>query len=83
MARERRDNDGAIEYGDAQGAEVCFGAALQHVEPRRKGRILNDFAATTGFHRKHAMRLLRCDPDAQPAGAAVVGGSTKTRREMR
>ena len=24
-----------------------------------RGRILDEFAATTGFHRKHAMRLLR------------------------
>src|SRR5450830_393160 len=24
-----------------------------------RGRILNEFAAVTGFHRKHAMRLLR------------------------
>lgn len=61
MARERRDNDEAIEYGDAQGTEVCFGAALQHVEPRRKGPHPRQFVAITGFHRKHAMRLLRCD----------------------
>jgi hypothetical protein len=24
-----------------------------------RGRILDEFAAVTGFHRKHAMRLLR------------------------
>ena len=24
-----------------------------------RGRILDEFAATTGYHRKHAMRLLR------------------------
>jgi hypothetical protein len=28
-----------------------------------KGRILDEFVAITGFHRKHAMPLLRCDPD--------------------
>lgn len=29
MARERRGNDEAIEYGEAQGIEICIGAALQ------------------------------------------------------
>lgn len=33
-----------------------------------KGRILDEFVAITGLHRKHAMRLLRCDPDGQTAG---------------
>ena len=33
-----------------------------------KGRILDEFVAITGFHRKHAMRSLRCDPDGQTAG---------------
>jgi hypothetical protein len=27
-----------------------------------RGRILDEFAAVTGFHRKHAMRLLRGGP---------------------
>ena len=34
-----------------------------------KGRILDEFVAITGYHRKHAMRLVRCDPDgSQTAG---------------
>ena len=34
-----------------------------------KGRILDEFVAVTGYHRKHAMRLVRCDPDGrQTAG---------------
>jgi hypothetical protein len=33
-----------------------------------KGRILDEFVAIAGFHRKHAMRLLRCDPDGQTGG---------------
>ena len=34
-----------------------------------RGRILDEFAAVTGFHRKHAMRLLRWpgDPALGPA----------------
>lgn len=33
-----------------------------------KGRILDEFVAITGFHRKHAMRLLRCDSEGQTVG---------------
>ena len=37
---------------------------------REKTRILDEFVAVTGFHRKHAMRLLRgrapCRPAARP-----------------
>ena len=30
-----------------------------HGDRAERGRILDEFAAVTGFHRKHAMRLLR------------------------
>lgn len=33
-----------------------------------RGRILDEFALVTGFHRKHAMRLLRGGQPAQPSG---------------
>ena len=40
-----------------------------------RGRILDEFVAVTGFHRKHAMRLLRagktdrrCGPPAWASG---------------
>nr|WP_192384302.1 DDE-type integrase/transposase/recombinase [Mesorhizobium silamurunense] len=33
-----------------------------------KSRILDEFAAVSGFHRKHAMRLLRNGPQAQRSG---------------
>ncbi len=33
-----------------------------------KSRILDEFAAVSGFHRKHAMRLLRNGPPAQRSG---------------
>ena len=33
-----------------------------------KGRILDEFVAITGFHRKHAMRFLRSDPGGRTAG---------------
>ena len=33
-----------------------------------RGRILDEFAAVTGFHRKHAMRLLRAGQVTPPCG---------------
>ena len=33
-----------------------------------RGRILDEFMAVTGFHRKHAMRLLRSGRPGQPTG---------------
>src|SRR5947209_4350781 len=33
-----------------------------------RGRILDEFAAVTGFHRKHAMRLLRAGQPSRPSG---------------
>ena len=33
-----------------------------------RGRILDEFAAVTGFHRKHAMRLLRAGPVNRRSG---------------
>ena len=34
-----------------------------------KGRVLDEFVAVTGFHRKHAMRLLRLPRTTQAAGS--------------
>ena len=33
-----------------------------------RGRILDEFAAVTGYHRKHAMRVLRAGRDKRPSG---------------
>ena len=38
-----------------------------------KTRILDEFVGVTGFHRKHAMRLLRGGPMANPAAASRPG----------
>ena len=38
-----------------------------------KTRILDEFVAVTGFHRKHAMRLLRGGPTARSAAASRPG----------
>ena len=37
-----------------------------------KARILDEFVAITGFHRKHAMRLLRCDAAARRSEAKAT-----------
>ena len=39
-----------------------------------KGRILDEFVAVTGFHRKHAMRVLR-GGQATPALGATAGAT--------
>ena len=52
----------------------------QHSTKRDKGRILDEFAAVTGLHRKHAIRLLtrRNDQKERPKGtAAFAGGKTR------
>jgi hypothetical protein len=33
-----------------------------------RGRILDEFTAVTGFHRKHAMRLLRAEQPSRRSG---------------
>ena len=39
-----------------------------------RGRILDEFAAVTGFHRKHAMRLLRAGPVNRRSGPRTAPG---------
>jgi len=38
---------------------------------RSKGQILDEFVAVTGFHRKHAMRLLRRKGSAEVSASRV------------
>src|SRR5260370_36679037 len=38
------------------------------VDRAERGRIVDEFAAVTGFHRKHAMRLLRAGQVARRCG---------------
>ena len=45
-------------------AEVV-GQRYRSVDRSSKGRVLDEFAAVTGFHRKHAMRLRRVTPLAK------------------
>jgi hypothetical protein len=55
----RRGSDEAGEHGDAG---LLVAAVIERYSNGRraeKGRILDEFVAVTGFHRKHAMRVLR------------------------
>jgi hypothetical protein len=42
---------------------------------KHRGRILDEFVAVSGFHRKHAMRLLRAGQSGRGAGPRPARGS--------
>ena len=47
----------------------AVGERYRSADKQGKGRVLDEFAAVTGLHRKHAMRLLRVKCPAKVAGA--------------
>lgn len=47
---------------------AAIGERYRAADRRSKGRVLDEFVAVTGFHRKHAMRLLRTPQVAQASG---------------
>jgi len=49
----------------------AVGERYRCADRRSKGRVLDEFVAVTGFHRKHAMRLLRAKPPAKAQGPRV------------
>ena len=46
----------------------AVGERYRSVDRASKGRVLDEFVAVTGFHRKHAMRLLWAKHPAKAAG---------------
>ncbi len=46
----------------------AIGERYRSGDRRSKGRVLDEFVAVTGFHRKHAMRLLRTNRPAKTEG---------------
>lgn len=42
-----------------------------------RARILDEFTAVTGYHRKHAMRLLRTSPSSPWRRVSVAGCTTR------
>jgi hypothetical protein len=51
--------DGADQHGDTRRAGGCTGRTVRCGSRKERGQILDEFAAVSGLHRKHAMRLLR------------------------
>ncbi|MGD5712538.1 ISNCY family transposase, partial [Xanthomonas citri pv. citri] len=49
---------------------VAAGVRYRRSDRAKKARILDEFADITGFHRKHAMRLLRGQEDVRPSRRA-------------
>ena len=47
----------------------AVGERYRSADKRGKGRVLDEFAAVTGLHRKHAMRLLRVKCPAKAEGS--------------
>lgn len=54
-------NDEATEHGDSRRTDGRCGQRYREASRAEKARILDEFVVVTGFHRKHAMRLLRGD----------------------
>ena len=48
---------------------AAIGERYRAADRRSKERVLDEFVAVTGFHRKHAMRLLRAPSGAKASGA--------------
>lgn len=49
----------------------AIGERYRSADRASKGRVLDEFVAVTGFHRKHAMRLLRTGPPVTPSGVCI------------
>jgi hypothetical protein len=49
----------------------AIGERYRSADRASKGRVLDEFVAVTGFHRKHAMRLLRKGPPVTPSGVCI------------
>ncbi len=49
----------------------AVGERYRSADRRSKGRVLDEFVAVTGFHRKHAMRLLRKKQSVTAGGSRI------------
>lgn len=49
----------------------AVGERYRSADRRSKGRVLDEFVAVTGFHRKHAMRLLRTKRPVKAGGSCI------------
>ncbi len=63
---------GADQHGDTRRVGGCVGRTLRASNRKERGRILDEFAAVSGFHRKHAMRVLRAGQPGRRSGPRPV-----------
>ena len=54
---------------------AAIGERYRSADRASKGRVFDEFVAVTGFHRKHAMRLMR-------AGQAVTTANVRIERRI-
>ncbi len=50
---------------------AAIGERYRLADRASKGRVLDEFIAVTGFHRKHAMRLLRAGAEVTPTNVRI------------
>ena len=75
-------NTGPNRSGARKKLVQAVGERYRLSDTRSKGRVLDDFAAATGLHRKHAMRRLRAKGPAEE-GAGPSAGFTTGQSERR
>lgn len=66
-----------------QGLRAALVRRYRNIEPASiRGRILDEFVAIAGLHRKRSIRLLRCDPDGADNGRGNRAPSLSLRNSM-
>jgi hypothetical protein len=63
----------SIRYSTRQELVAALRVRYQSAQKSEKSRILNEFVALTGSHRKHAIRVLRMSPAVDDQGAPGPG----------
>src|SRR5947209_19981683 len=71
--RKRRQLSLATRRELVASVNVRYGSAT----PDEKKRILDEFAAVTGYHRKHAIRALRAVPSSDRGEGPARAGRTR------
>lgn len=62
----RRRQDVEYQRANTQGTGAAVAERYRDGTASEKGRILDEFVALTGYHRKHAIRILNGDPPKLP-----------------
>jgi hypothetical protein len=70
LRRERKVGVRRISMATQKELLAAIGSRYRVASRREKGRILDEFVATTGYHRKQAIRALRSGAPSAPPRAA-------------